>query len=129
MKILIIDSVLARRAAVRDLIGVPGDEIMEADGTEAGLATFAAFKPDFVTVEFAPGDIEALSAIRFIRVNHPISRVIALTAEDDSLCRRAAFEAGASGMVDFQNLTDLFLFVASKRLIVSQLDFAASAIG
>ena len=55
--------------------------------------------------------------MRTIREAHPPVRMICVTSHDQPDYRRAALEAGASGFVLKDNLADLYLLVATKRLL------------
>ena len=59
----------------------------------------------------------AFKTMRAIRDAHPGARVVCVTSHDQPDYRRAAFDAGASGYVAKENLSDLYLLVATKRLL------------
>ena len=89
-----------------------------ASGDDA-LQAFAHFKADCVTVDVSMPGLCAFKTISQIRETHPLTRVICVTSHDQPDYRRAAYEAGASGFVLKDNLSDLYLLVATKRLLTS----------
>ena len=58
----------------------------------------------------------AFKTVRAIREAHPAARVICVTSHDQPDFRRAAYEAGAVGFVVKDNLADLYLLIATRRL-------------
>ena len=119
MKIMIVDDHAGMRATIRQLISAPGDSVMECgSGTEA-LQAFEHFRADCVTVDISMPGTCAFTTIRTIREQHPVARVICVTSHDVSDFRQQAYEAGASGFVLKDNLSDLYLLVATKRLLAN----------
>jgi two-component system response regulator DesR len=119
MKLLIIDDHEGMRNSIRALISAPGDTVVEcASGDEAleTLGTLNDFKPDCVTVDVNMPGLCAFKTMRAIRDAHPAARVVCVTSHDQPDYRRAALDAGASGYVAKDNLSDLYLLVATKRL-------------
>lgn len=119
MKLMIIDDHDGMRNSIRALISAPGDTVVEcASGDEAleALVTMRDFKPDCVTVDVNMPGLCAFKTMRAIRDAHPAARVVCVTSHDQPDYRRAALDAGASGYVAKDNLSDLYLLVATKRL-------------
>ena len=119
MKLMIIDDHDGMRNSIRALISAPGDTVVEcASGDEAleALVTMQDFKPDCVTVDVNMPGLCAFKTMRAIRDAHPAARVVCVTSHDQPDYRRAALDAGASGYVAKDNLSDLYLLVATKRL-------------
>ncbi len=119
MKLMIIDDHEGMRNSIRALISAPGDTVVEcASGDEAleTLGTLNDFKPDCVTVDVNMPGLCAFKTMRAIRDAHPAARVVCVTSHDQPDYRRAALDAGASGYVAKDNLSDLYLLVATKRL-------------
>jgi DNA-binding NarL/FixJ family response regulator len=116
MKLMIVDDHDGMRSMIRQLIAAPGDTVVEcASGDEAMLA-LTDFKPDCVTMDVSmPGQC-AFQTARDIRAAHPPVRVVFVSSHDQPDYRQAAQEAGAIGYVTKENLSDLYLFVATKRL-------------
>jgi DNA-binding NarL/FixJ family response regulator len=61
----------------------------------------------------------AFQGVRGIRAAHPAARVIFVSSHDQPDYRRTAREAGAIGYVMKDNLSELYLLVATKRLLTS----------
>ena len=117
MKLMIVDDHGGMRTTIRQLISTAGDQVIECATADEALAQLTEFKPDCVTMDVSmPGGC-AFKAMRAIREAHPPVRMICVTSHDQPDFRRAAFDAGASGFVVKDNLSDLYLLVATKRLL------------
>ena len=119
MKLMIVDDHAGMRSTIRQLIAAPGDTVMECGSGDDALKIFDGFKADCVTVDISMPGLCAFKTISRIRETHPTTRVICVTSNDLPDYRRAAYEAGASGFVLKDNLSDLYLLVATKRLLSS----------
>jgi two-component system response regulator DesR len=117
MKLMIVDDHAGMRATIRQLVCAPGDTVVECASGDDALTAFTSFKADCVTVDVSMPGKCAFKTIRAIRETHPNTRVICVTSHDLPDYRRAAYEAGAAGFVLKDNLSDLYLLVATKRLI------------
>jgi DNA-binding NarL/FixJ family response regulator len=116
---MIVDDHEGMRKMIRQLIAAPGDAVVEcASGDEAMLAV-TDFRPDCVTMDVSMPGLCAFKTTRGIRAAHPSARVIVVSSHDLPEYRRAANEAGAAGYVIKENLSELYLFVATKRLLTS----------
>jgi two-component system response regulator DesR len=117
MKLMIVDDHGGMRTTIRHLIVAPGDQVLECASADEALSKLGDFKPDCVTMDISmPGEC-AFKAMRAIREAHPPVRMICVTSHDQPDYRRAALEAGATGFVLKDNLADLYLLVATKRLL------------
>ncbi len=119
MKLMIVDDHAGMRTTIRQLIAAPGDTVLECGSGDDALTAFNGFKADCVTVDVSMPGHCAFKTIRSIRNTHPGTRVICVTSHDLPDYRRAAYEAGASGFVLKDNLSDLYLLVATKRLLAN----------
>lgn len=117
MKLMIVDDHEGMRTTIRQLIAAPGDHVVECVSADEALAKYGEFKPDCVTMDVSMPGSCAFKATRAIRDAHPTARVVVVTSHDLPDYRRAAYEAGASGFVLKDNLSDLYLLVATKRLL------------
>ena len=119
MKLMIIDDHPGMRTTIRQLVSAPGDNVLECGSGDDALKSFSTFQADCVTVDInMPGQC-AFKTIRAIRETNPNTRVICVTSHDLPDYRRAAFEAGVAGFVLKDDLSDLYLLVATKRLIAN----------
>jgi two-component system response regulator DesR len=117
MKLMIVDDHDGMRSTIRALIAAPGDTVMECGSGDEALQALNNFKPDYVTVDVNMPGLCAFKTMRAIREAHPMARVVCVSSHDQPDYRRAAFDAGASGYVAKDNLADLYLLVATKRLL------------
>src|SRR5450756_918058 len=117
MKLMIIDDHDGMRSTIRQLIAAPGDNVVECGSGDEAVQMLVQFKPDCVTVDVSMPGLCAFKTMRAIRESHPAARVICVTSHDQPDYRRAAYDAGASGFVVKDNLSDLYLLVATKRLL------------
>jgi len=119
IKLMIVDDHSGMRDMIRQLIAAPGDSIMECGSGDEALRVAVEFKPDCVTMDISMPGLSAFEATRRIRAIHPTARVIFVSSHEQPDYRRAAQEAGATGYVMKENLSELYLFVATKRLLTS----------
>ena len=117
MKVMIVDDDEGMRTIIRQLISAPDDVIVECASADEALQKISEFKPDCVTMDVSMPGSCAFKATRTIRNTHPAARVVVVTSHDLPDYRRAAYEAGASGFLLKDNLSDLYLLVATKRLL------------
>lgn len=118
MRLMIVDDHDGMRSAIKALIAAPGDIVIECANGDEAIEALHDFKPDCVTVDVSMPGRCAFETMRAIRKAHPGARVVCVTSHDHADLRRAAFDAGAAGFVAKENLTDLYLLVATKRLLV-----------
>ena len=121
MKLMIVDDHAGMRSTIRQLISAPGDTVMECGSGDDALKVFSEFKAECVTMDISMPGAGAFETMRAIRDANPATRVICVTSHDQPDYRRAAYEAGASGFVLKDNLSDLYLLVATKRLLANLL--------
>lgn len=119
IKLMIVDDHAGMRDMIRQLIAAPGDSVVECGSGDEALLSAADFKPDCVTMDISMPGVSAFEATRQIRAMHPTARVIFVSSYDQPDYRKAAQEAGAAGYVMKENLSELYLFVATKRLLTS----------
>jgi DNA-binding NarL/FixJ family response regulator len=119
MKLMIVDDHEGMRNMIRQLIAAPGDSILECTTADEALQKAGEFRPDCVTMDISMPGLCAFEAVRGIRTAHPPARVIFVSSHDQPDYRRTAREAGAVGYVMKENLSELYLLVATKRLLTS----------
>jgi len=117
MNLMIIDDHAGMRSTIRQVISAPEDIIVECGSGDEAVKSLEQFRPDCVTVDVSMPGLCAFKTMRLIRDKHPAARVICVTSHDLPDYRRAAYDAGASGFVLKDNLADLYLLVATKRLL------------
>jgi DNA-binding NarL/FixJ family response regulator len=116
---MIVDDHEGMRGVIRKLIAAPGDSVLECCSGDEALKATTDFRPDCVTMDINMPGMCAFAATRGIRSAYPSTRVIFVSSHDQPDYRRAAHEAGAVGYVMKENLSELYLFVATKRLLTS----------
>ena len=119
LKLMIVDDHEGMRKMIRQLIAAAGDVVLECGTGDEALGAVSEFKPDCVTMDISMPGQSAFEAARGIRAAHPPARVIFVSSHDQPEFRRLAHEAGAAGYVMKENLTELYLYVATKRLLTS----------
>ncbi len=115
-KLMIVDERALARHLVRRAAATPLDTVLECVSVEEALAAVGIFLPDCVLMGVMPPTAGAFQAIRTIRAGHPEIRVVAVSPFHEHRLQRQAAEAGASGYVATENLSQLFLLAAPERL-------------
>jgi len=110
-RILIVDDHPVIRRGLTVLIDDEPDLVVcaEAATQRAAMEAIDSSKPDLVITGFTPGTGTGLALVREIRSLHATVRVLVLTLHDAPAYARRAFEAGASGYVTKQGMTDTLL--------------------
>jgi DNA-binding NarL/FixJ family response regulator len=116
---MIVDDHEGMRNMIRQMIAAPGDSVMECASCDEAVQAAARFAPDCVTMDINMPGLSAFKAAGAIREAHRTARIIFVSSHDQPDYRRAAREAGAAGYVMKENLSELYLFVATKRLVRS----------
>jgi len=115
-KFMIVDDRAVARHLVRQASATPQDTVLECASPEEAVQAAAVFQPDCVMMGVslpAPGPF---IAIKKIRKTYPEMRVLAVSSLPEPELQRAASEAGATGYVTMENLSELFLLAAPERL-------------
>jgi DNA-binding NarL/FixJ family response regulator len=115
-KLMIVDDHAIARHLVRQVAATPQDTVLECVSPEEALKAVGIFKPDCVMMGVSRPTPNAFQAIKSIRAAHPQVRVVAVSSFPEADLRRMATEAGASGFVSTENLSELFLLAAPERL-------------
>jgi CheY-like chemotaxis protein len=107
MTILIVEDNPELRRLLRNVVAHFAEEVWEcSDGADA-LAVFEEHSPDVILMDVRMPRQDGLVSTRQIRRLHPEARVIILTDYDDEELRKAASDAGASGYLLKQDMTQL----------------------
>jgi two-component system response regulator DegU len=83
-----------------------------SDGADAQRA-YAEHRPDFVLMHVRMPRMDGLAATRTLWHADPEAKIVIVTDYDDDDIRGAATEAGASGYIHKQNLTELVQLLRS----------------
>ncbi len=104
------------RQMVKTMLAVKSATFAEcASGWEA-LDRYSQFKPDLVLMDISMEGLDGLSATEQIKVRFPDARVFILTQFDDPELRKAAHEAGASGYILKEDLSQLQALLGGDRV-------------
>jgi DNA-binding NarL/FixJ family response regulator len=107
MTVLIVDDNPSVRRLLRRAVLTDASSIWEcSDGADAERA-YAEHKPDIVLMDVRMPRMDGLAATRMLRRADPGAKIVIVTDYDDDDIRCAATEAGASGYILKQNLTEL----------------------
>ncbi len=107
MKILIVDDNAGVRRLLRTFVDSMATEIHECEDGVDTISAYAEHFPDLVLMDIHMPRMDGLAATRQIRSMHPAARVLIVTAYEDEELRQAAQEAGASGYLLKDKLSDL----------------------
>src|SRR5271170_1632861 len=115
MTVLIVEDNSGVRGLLRRALTATASEIWECDDGAEALDAYRAHRPDVVLMDVRMPRMDGLTATRMIRSFHPSARVVMITDYDDEDVRSAARDAGASGYVLKQDLSDLTALLNSIR--------------
>lgn len=116
MKVLIVDDNPIMRRLIKRLVLSPEDDCFEcADGADA-LSAYEQHHldaTDWVLMDVEMAGMDGLTATRQLRSAHPEARIIIVTKHNDEQLRAAAFQNGAFGFVQKENLLELRALVSA----------------
>jgi two-component system chemotaxis response regulator CheY len=98
MKVLIADDAPDIRAILKQLVGLEGAEVLEAEDGADAVNVFRASRPDLVLLDIDMPRMNGLDAARAIKRMDPQARLVMITANSD---RAHVLEAFRIGVVDF----------------------------
>lgn len=107
-RILVVDDhPLVREALVGLLRRHPGIAVCgEADSIEQGIYLVAKHQPDVVLVDLMLHGRDGLDLVRHLHTHHPDIRTVVITMKDEESFARKSQEAGASGFIMKDRLTE-----------------------
>jgi DNA-binding NarL/FixJ family response regulator len=110
-RILIVDDhPLVRRGLAALIDNEPDLTVCAAAATQrTGLEAIASSRPDLVIADLSLADGDGLALVKDIRSDHEDLPVLVLTLHDAPLWARRAFQAGATGYVTKQEMTETLL--------------------
>ena len=107
MKLLIVDDNADTRKLIRSVVRRCSEDIIEGRNGAEAIASYIQYKPDWVLMDIEMEGMDGLAATRNIIQSNPDAKVIIVTMHDNPRLRLAASEAGASGYVVKEKLTEL----------------------
>ena len=115
-KLMIVDEQALSRHLVRQVAAMPQDTVLECVSPDEAMKAVGIFRPDCVVMGVSRPVPSAFQAIKSIRESYPQMRVVAVSTLHEHHLQQMAHEAGASGYVTTENLSELFLLAAPERL-------------
>jgi two-component system chemotaxis response regulator CheY len=98
-RVLIVDDALIMRMRIKEIARDAGWEIAgEADNGETGLALYRQLRPDLVTLDIVMPRMDGLTALRQIRDEDPLAKIVMVSAVDQ---KNKLTECIRLGAVDF----------------------------
>jgi CheY-like chemotaxis protein len=119
MKVLFIEDDRMNRRVVRDMLGVAGAEMVEAESAEIGLALLDQQDFDILLVDLRMPGMDGMTAIRHIRARTDAKAnvpVIVVTADAGADLRDQCIGAGADDVL-FKPVAMDALFDAMGRIL------------
>jgi len=105
--VMIVDDHPRMRKLVRGLCAGLVTECIEVAGGEEAVSTYDRLRPDCVLMDIEMPGMDGLTATRAIREGHPDARIIIVTSHDTPSFRTRAEDAGVSGFVSKNDLSEL----------------------
>jgi DNA-binding NarL/FixJ family response regulator len=105
--ILIADDDMRIRQLIRSMVSEAASAVHEARDEEEAVEIYAAQRPDWVLMDLRMKPVDGLRATARIMARFPEARIVILTQHDDPGLRKAAREAGASGYVLKEDVSQL----------------------
>ncbi|HMN61951.1 MAG TPA: response regulator transcription factor [Anaerolinea sp.] len=99
IRVVLVDDHPVVRSGIRGLLekAVDIDLVGEASNGEEGLRLVAETQPDVLLLDMELPDIPGIQVARLVQQFHPIVKILALSAHDDSVYVRELLESGAAG--------------------------------
>jgi two-component system, NarL family, invasion response regulator UvrY len=128
IRVLLVDDHAVVRVGFRLLLQTAADVsvVAEADSGEAACQCYADCAPDVVIMDISMPGMGGMEALRRIRIRHADVRMLALSAQDDSIHARRALKQGALGFLSKRSAPEVLLeavriVAAGKRYLDASL--------
>jgi len=111
IRVLLVDDHAVVRTGFRLLLQSLAEVtiVAEAESGEAACQRYVELAPDLVVMDLAMPGMGGLEALRRIRARHVQARVLALSAHDDPMHARRAFQEGALGFLSKRSAPDALI--------------------
>ena len=114
MQVLIVDDNKAIRSLVKAILKDVAEVFECTDGDEA-ISAYLKFRPDWVVMDVRMARVGGIAATRMLVRAFPGARVVMLSKHSDDDIKAAAAEAGASGYLLKDDLTELKRFLLERK--------------
>lgn len=128
IRVMLVDDHAVVRTGFRLLLQSLQDVavVAEAESGEVACQRYTELTPDVVVMDLAMPGMGGLEALKRIRARHPQARVLALSAHDDPMHARRAFQEGALGFLSKRSAPEALLeavttVAAGRRYLDSNL--------
>ncbi|MBS0658674.1 MAG: response regulator [Verrucomicrobia bacterium] len=120
MKLLIVDdSMIIRRSIERILTRTRFQEVRVAADGKRAVEEARAFRPDVVTMDITMPQLDGLSAVERIMLDHPETKILVISALGDRHTAVEAVKRGAEGFL-LKPFTAEELLTAIEELFESE---------
>ena len=111
LRILLVDDHAVVRMGFRLLLDTTSDlrVVAECGSGEEALKCFAAVNPDLVVLDLSMGGMGGLEALSRLLAKWPATRVLVLSAHEDTAYPRRALAAGAMGYLTKRSAADALI--------------------
>jgi len=111
--VLIVDDSAVMRRMMRDVVTTNGYLVIgEAKNGKLGVEKFKELKPDIVTMDVTMDEMNGIDALRQIKKNDPMAKVVMVSSMGQSIIVKEALLLGARGFIlkpfDKQQILDAF---------------------
>ena len=115
-RILVVDDAAFIRNWCKATLSGQGHEVVEATNGKQAVSLYQQVRPDLVLLDLLMPIMDGLAALRQIRTDDPLARVVVLTTDGR---REAVYEARQAGAMDFllkPCASDVFLERVNRAL-------------
>src|SRR2546430_6096174 len=101
VRVMVVDDSPSTRTMLREALALDGgiDVVGEAGGGREAVERVADLDPDVILMDVRMPDGDGVDAARTITIEHPATKIVALTWSDDPATVRDMLTAGAIGYV------------------------------
>ncbi len=108
MKLMIVDDHASTRRMIRKFLGcMPGITFCECVSGEEAVRLAHDFKPDWVTMDIHMPGLNGFDSTKALLLEHPIARVLIVTADHQPHFPQMSHDAGAVGLLAKENILGL----------------------